>query len=168
MSDVTSVILEVSSRATQRWQTAIGKIRTSKYGLNEWLSDTVGFWVDDVGGSVMAASRSSATILLTVGTGETTKDSQLLAVPNPEQTRITDLVAVGSSNKRIPIDPPADTCIVIGTPSSPSPHTTQPGTVRITLRHLNTLNPPLQQREQYTGILYEDEKLLAQVVLLVN
>ena len=113
----------------------------------ERVNDPTLEWFGDV------LRESDTTRILIVVKGIVTGKSGLIPVPNPQQTKITSLIRMGGSEEMyVSAGNPANINVVLDKPST--------GVVQVTLQNLNATHPP----GQYLGFIYEDQRLISEVV----
>jgi hypothetical protein len=143
-------------RANKRWADAATSIGKGTYEPSHLFRDLLDSvlgdplqWVNDV-------SRETATSrILIPAQGLNGPKSSLIPAKNPNQTKITPLARLGGNDQ-----------MVVGTHVDlDKPPQTAPGTVQVVLQNLNLAGavvPP----GIYLGFIYEDQLLLAEVVVL--
>jgi hypothetical protein len=152
------LLVQTSQRTKERFDKALKKIKDAKYGPEDWVSDVFGFWLDDVLGPLMAGAPTGTTLLLT----KNNRRSREVSVTNPLKVVLTNLKRVGGGNPK-EIDASNGNHILKVTPTSPGTPT-PPGTVAVEV--MPALDSQVTAGEHYAGLLYEDQKLLAQVIFV--
>jgi hypothetical protein len=159
MSEVfTDVLTQTAGRVKTRVDEALKDIARAEYGTKRWLRDVVGFWLDDVLGPWFTAVSSDTILLLT----KNNRRSREVAATHPAKVVLTNLKRVGGGDEKEINAGNADFILKV-TPTSPNVPTRK-GTVAVEVFH--ALDDHVTAGEHYVGLLYEDQKLLAQVIFV--
>jgi hypothetical protein len=146
------------SRAGARWAAAALSIDGGTYEVKHLVRDlfrsSVGdslLWLGDI------VRESDATRILIPVQGIGGQKSGLIPVPHPQATKITSLIRLGGNEEMKISGNPPDINVILDKPPQ------NPGSVQVTLQNLtNGIHPP----GQYLGFIYEDQRLIADVVAL--
>jgi hypothetical protein len=159
MSEVfIDVLTQTAERVTTRVDKALTDIAKADYGTKRWLSDVVGFWFDDILAPWIAGTSTATTLLLT----KNNRRSREVATTNPAKVVLTNLKLVGGGPVKEIVATNANHILKV-TPTSPI-LPTRPGTVAVEV--FAALDGQVVAGEHYAGLLYEDQKVLAQVIFL--
>jgi hypothetical protein len=147
------------SRAGARWAAAALSIDGGTYEVKHLVRDLFRSSVGDSllwFGDILRESDASRILILVQGIGG--HKSGLIPVPHPQATKITSLVRLGGNEEmRVSAVNPADINVILDKPPE------NPGSVQVTLQNLTNANHP---PGQYLGFIYEDQRLIADVVAL--